>query len=92
VAQPAAADGNRVNGNNPDKSLQLKMWRAMQIADAGGLARKRVLDVGANDGFFTRGGGDGRRAPGDRDRQGLVDLADEHRLLDARLAASTPRS
>jgi len=46
-------DGNRVNGNNPDKDLQLKMWRAMQIADEGGLARKRVLDIGANDGFFT---------------------------------------
>jgi len=46
-------DGNRVNGNNPDKSLQLKMWRAMQIADEGGLARKRVLDIGANDGFFS---------------------------------------
>ena len=46
-------DGNRVNGHNPDKHLQLKMWRAMQIPDAGGLARKRVLDIGANDGFFT---------------------------------------
>jgi hypothetical protein len=39
-------DGNRVNGNNPDKALQLKMWRAMQIPDAGGLAGKRVLDIG----------------------------------------------
>jgi len=46
-------DGNRVNGNNPDKALQLKMWRAMQIPDAGGLAGKRVLDIGANDGFFS---------------------------------------
>jgi 2-polyprenyl-3-methyl-5-hydroxy-6-metoxy-1,4-benzoquinol methylase len=46
-------DGNRVNGNNPDKDLQLKMWRAMQIPDSGGLAGKRVLDIGANDGFFT---------------------------------------
>jgi 2-polyprenyl-3-methyl-5-hydroxy-6-metoxy-1,4-benzoquinol methylase len=46
-------DGNRVNGNHPDKSLQLKMWRAMQIPDSGGLAGKRVLDIGANDGFFT---------------------------------------
>src|SRR5215468_6635590 len=46
-------DGNRVNGRNPDKALQLKMWRAMRIADAGGLARRRVLDIGANDGFFT---------------------------------------
>jgi precorrin-6B methylase 2 len=46
-------DGNRVNGRNPDKALQLKMWRAMRISNVGGLARKRVLDVGANDGFFT---------------------------------------
>ena len=46
-------DGNRVNGNNPDKSLQLKMWGAMKIPEAGGLARKHVLDIGANDGFFT---------------------------------------
>ena len=46
-------DGNRVNGHNPDKDLQFKMWRAMQIPEAGGLAHKRVLDVGANDGFFT---------------------------------------
>jgi len=46
-------DGNRVNGRNPDKDLQLKMWRAMQIPEAGGLRGKRVLDIGANDGFFT---------------------------------------
>jgi 2-polyprenyl-3-methyl-5-hydroxy-6-metoxy-1,4-benzoquinol methylase len=46
-------DGNRVNGNNPDKALQLKMWRAMQIAEAEGLRGKTVLDIGANDGFFT---------------------------------------
>jgi len=46
-------DGNRINGYNPDKDFQLKMWRAMQIANNGGLAGKRVLDIGANDGFFT---------------------------------------
>ena len=46
-------DGNRINGHNPDKDLQLKMWGAMQIPDEDGLARKRVLDIGANDGFFT---------------------------------------
>ncbi len=45
-------DGNRVNGNNPDKDLQFKMWDAMQIPDRG-LAGKRVLDIGANDGFFS---------------------------------------
>jgi len=46
-------DGNRINGYNPDKDWQFKMWRAMQIADNGGLTGKRVLDIGANDGFFT---------------------------------------
>jgi 2-polyprenyl-3-methyl-5-hydroxy-6-metoxy-1,4-benzoquinol methylase len=46
-------DGNRINGYNPDKDFQFKMWRAMQIANKGGLAGKRVLDIGANDGFFT---------------------------------------
>jgi 2-polyprenyl-3-methyl-5-hydroxy-6-metoxy-1,4-benzoquinol methylase len=46
-------DGNRINGYGPDKDLQFKMWRAMQIANSGGLAGKRVLDIGANDGFFT---------------------------------------
>ena len=45
--------GDRINGHNPDKDLQFKMWRAMQIVDKDGLAGKRVLDIGANDGFFT---------------------------------------
>jgi 2-polyprenyl-3-methyl-5-hydroxy-6-metoxy-1,4-benzoquinol methylase len=46
-------DGNRINGHNPDKDLQLKMWQAMEIPNDGGLTGKRVLDIGANDGFFT---------------------------------------
>lgn len=46
-------DGNRINGYNADKDFQFKMWRAMQIPDRGGLTGKRVLDIGANDGFFT---------------------------------------
>jgi 2-polyprenyl-3-methyl-5-hydroxy-6-metoxy-1,4-benzoquinol methylase len=46
-------DGNRISGQNPDKDLQFKIWRAMQIDDVGGLNGRRVLDVGANDGFFT---------------------------------------
>jgi hypothetical protein len=45
--------GDRINGYNQDKDLQFKQWRAMQIADKDGLAGKRVLDIGANDGFFT---------------------------------------
>ena len=46
-------DGNRISGHHDDKDLQLKMWRAMQIDDSGGLAGKCVLDIGANDGFFS---------------------------------------
>jgi tRNA (mo5U34)-methyltransferase len=46
-------DGTRVNGANPDKDLQFKMWDALKIPCAGGLAGKAVLDIGANDGFFT---------------------------------------
>jgi hypothetical protein len=46
-------DGNRINGHSWDKDLQFKMWRAMQIADEGGLSGMRVLDIGANDGFFS---------------------------------------
>jgi SAM-dependent methyltransferase len=46
-------DGSRIDGKNADKDLQLKMWEALRIRNAGGLADKSVLDVGANDGFFT---------------------------------------
>ncbi len=46
-------DGNRINGVPKDKDLQFKAWRAMQISAAGGLSGKRVLDIGANDGFFA---------------------------------------
>ena len=46
-------DGDRVNGVNPDKDYQFKKWRALQIDEANGLAGKRVIDIGANDGFFS---------------------------------------
>ena len=46
-------DGSRINGINPDKDFQFKKWRALQIDDENGLAGKRVLDIGANDGFFS---------------------------------------
>ena len=45
--------GDRINGYHQDKDLQFKMWQAMQIPNKDGLAGKRVLDIGANDGFFT---------------------------------------
>jgi tRNA (mo5U34)-methyltransferase len=46
-------DGSRIDGANPDKDHQLKMWQALQIPNEGGLDGKIVLDIGANDGFFT---------------------------------------
>jgi SAM-dependent methyltransferase len=46
-------DGRRVNGADPDKDLQFKVWDAMGISSQGGLKGKTVLDVGANDGFFS---------------------------------------
>ncbi|MCA1686270.1 MAG: DUF1698 domain-containing protein [Planctomycetia bacterium] len=46
-------DGTRVRGANPDEDYQFKKWATLGIPSAGGLAGRSVLDVGANDGFFT---------------------------------------
>ena len=46
-------DRNRISGAHEDKDLQLSMWDALLIAGSGGLDGKRVLDIGANDGFFS---------------------------------------
>jgi SAM-dependent methyltransferase len=45
-------DGNRIAGAHDDHNVQLKLWQNLYLnpSDIGG---KRVLDVGANDGFFT---------------------------------------
>lgn len=43
-------DGTLVRGHNADRSLQFKMWDALELGD---LAGKRVLDIGAADGFFA---------------------------------------
>lgn len=45
-------DGTRIKGANADRDWQLKMWEALNIPQ-NGLAGKTVLDIGANDGFFT---------------------------------------
>jgi SAM-dependent methyltransferase len=45
-------NGARISGFHEDKQIQQDMWRALRIPE-GGLAGKSVLDVGANDGFFT---------------------------------------
>jgi hypothetical protein len=46
-------DGTRISGLHPDKDVQFKTWEALRIPGDGGLAGKRVLDIGANDGFYT---------------------------------------
>jgi SAM-dependent methyltransferase len=46
-------DGNRISGAHEDKNLQVRMWEALHISVSGGLQGKRVLDIGANDGFFS---------------------------------------
>ncbi|GAC1474071.1 MAG: hypothetical protein NVSMB9_23770 [Isosphaeraceae bacterium] len=43
-------DGSRINGANADKDLQFKIWNALQIRNLEG---KSVLDIGANDGFYS---------------------------------------
>jgi 2-polyprenyl-3-methyl-5-hydroxy-6-metoxy-1,4-benzoquinol methylase len=45
-------DGNRIAGGHDDRYVQLKLWKNLHL-DHADLAGKRVLDVGANDGFFT---------------------------------------
>ncbi len=46
-------DGSRINGASLDKDREFKIWNALQIANEGGLEGKSVLDIGANDGFFS---------------------------------------
>jgi tRNA (mo5U34)-methyltransferase len=45
-------DGSRVDAQPIDKALQHKVWEAMGISP-NGLHGKSVLDIGANDGFFS---------------------------------------
>ncbi|HET6574247.1 MAG TPA: class I SAM-dependent methyltransferase [Fimbriiglobus sp.] len=46
-------DGRRVVGVSPDVNREQKLWASCFGADRDCLAGKRVLDVGANDGFFS---------------------------------------
>jgi 2-polyprenyl-3-methyl-5-hydroxy-6-metoxy-1,4-benzoquinol methylase len=45
-------DGNRIAGAHKDRNIQLKLWENLYL-NPSDIAGKRVLDVGANDGFFT---------------------------------------
>ena len=45
-------DGNRIAGGHADRNVQLKLWGNLYL-NTSDLVRKHVLDIGANDGFFT---------------------------------------
>lgn len=46
-------DGTRIRGANSDLDTQAKMWEALRIPTPDGLRGKSVLDIGANDGYFS---------------------------------------
>jgi len=46
-------NGDRIAGAHDDRNVQVKMWKALGIESPHGLAGKTVLDVGANDGYFS---------------------------------------
>lgn len=46
-------NGDRIAGAHEDRNIQVKMWKALSIEPSNGLAGKTILDVGANDGYFT---------------------------------------
>lgn len=46
-------DGRRIRGVNIDPNREQKLWESCFGTDRDCLRGKRVLDVGANDGFFT---------------------------------------
>jgi 2-polyprenyl-3-methyl-5-hydroxy-6-metoxy-1,4-benzoquinol methylase len=46
-------NGDRIAGAHEDRNIQVNMWDALSIKPPYGLAGKTVLDVGANDGYFT---------------------------------------
>ena len=46
-------DGTRIKGANQDVDLHVKMWDALKIPRVEGLKGRSVLDIGANDGYFS---------------------------------------
>jgi hypothetical protein len=47
-------DGTRIAGAHADRLVQIKLWENLFVSERD-IAGKRVLDIGANDGFFTIG-------------------------------------
>jgi 2-polyprenyl-3-methyl-5-hydroxy-6-metoxy-1,4-benzoquinol methylase len=46
-------NGDRIAGAHPDPNVQLKLWQTLGLDLDENLRAKRVLDIGANDGYFT---------------------------------------
>jgi 2-polyprenyl-3-methyl-5-hydroxy-6-metoxy-1,4-benzoquinol methylase len=46
-------NGDRIAGAHPDPNAQLKLWQTLGLELDENLHAKRVLDIGANDGYFT---------------------------------------
>jgi SAM-dependent methyltransferase len=46
-------NGDRIVGAHPDPNVQLKLWQTLGLDRDENLHAKRVLDIGANDGYFT---------------------------------------
>ena len=46
-------NGDQIAGAHEDRNIQVQMWKALSIEPPNDLAGKTVLDVGANDGYFT---------------------------------------
>jgi 2-polyprenyl-3-methyl-5-hydroxy-6-metoxy-1,4-benzoquinol methylase len=46
-------NGDRIAGAHPDPNVQLKLWQTLGLDLDENLHAKRVLDIGANDGYFT---------------------------------------
>jgi SAM-dependent methyltransferase len=46
-------NGDRVAGAHTDRNVQLKLWQTLGIDREENLRDRRVLDIGANDGYFT---------------------------------------
>jgi 2-polyprenyl-3-methyl-5-hydroxy-6-metoxy-1,4-benzoquinol methylase len=47
------SNGDRIAGAHPDPNVQLKLWQTLGLELDENLHAKRVLDIGANDGYFT---------------------------------------
>jgi 2-polyprenyl-3-methyl-5-hydroxy-6-metoxy-1,4-benzoquinol methylase len=48
-------NGDRIAGAHQDPNVQLKLWQTLDLDRDENLHGRRVIDIGANDGYFTIG-------------------------------------